>query len=208
MMPRLIKPRAVAELDTEINLQASAQELSLDEISDEVLMLAYAKNDTLSFDKLYERYRMALYRYMRRQLSASDAVLDELYQDVWLKLINSRQQYQVKASFKTFLYQIANNTLKDYFRRESVRKIMTNIEDDNLIVDKASQPDEMLAKNELINKFKQTLNSLPQKQRDVFLLREEAGLTSLQIAEVMQVSVDTVKSRMRYAVTRLKEIIE
>lgn len=208
MMPRLIKPRAVAELDTAINLQASAQELSLDEISDEALMLAYANNDSLSFNKLYERYRMALYRYMRRQLSASDAVLDELYQDVWLKLINSRQQYQVKASFKTFLYQIANNTLKDYFRRESVRKIMTNIEDDNLIIDEASQPDEMFAKNELINKFKQALNGLPQKQRDVFLLREEAGLTSLQIAEVMQVSVDTVKSRMRYAVTRLKEIIE
>lgn len=208
MIPRLKKPRTVAELDTDINLQSSAQELSLDEISDEDLMQAYAKNDLLSFNKLYERYRLALYRYMRRQLFASDAILDELYQDVWLKLINSRNQYQVKASFKTFLYQIANNTLKDYFRRESVRTIMSNIEDDSAIIDEALQPDEMMAKNHLKMKFKQAINELPQKQRDVFLLREEAGLTSVQIAEVMQVSVDTVKSRMRYAVARLKEIID
>ncbi|MCK4707012.1 MAG: sigma-70 family RNA polymerase sigma factor, partial [Gammaproteobacteria bacterium] len=137
-----------------------------------------------------------------------ESVLDELYQDVWLKLINSRQHYQVKASFKTFLYQIASNTLKDYFRRESVRKIMSNLEHDSEVVDSGMLPDEVVAKNDLIMKFKQILNELPQKQRDVFLLREEAGLTSVQIADVMQVSVDTVKSRMRYAVKRLKEIID
>jgi len=85
---------------------------------------------------------------------------------------------------------------------------MSNIEDDSAIIDDALQPDEMMAKDHLKMKFKQAINELPQKQRDVFLLREEAGLTSLQIAEVMQVSVDTVKSRMRYAVARLKEIID
>jgi RNA polymerase sigma-70 factor, ECF subfamily len=208
MIARLKKLRSITELETDINLQSSAQELSLDEVSDEVLMLAYVKDDQLSFNKLYERYRVVLYRYMRRQLYASNEVLDELYQDVWLKLINGRQQYQVKASFKTFLYQIANNTIKDYFRRESVRKIMSNIEDDSAVLDDALQPDEMVEKHSLIIKFKQALNELPQKQRDVYLLREETGLTSVQIAEVLQVSVDTVKSRMRYAVARLKEIID
>ena len=208
MMPTLEKTRSIAELETDIDLLSSAQEASLDESSDETLMQAYANDDQLAFNKLYERYRIALYRYMRRQLSAPDAVLDELYQDVWLKLINSRKQYQVKASFKTFLYQIANNTLKDYFRRESVRKIMTNIENDSEIVDCSLLPEEILEKNDLMLKFKQGLNELPQQQRDVFLLREEAGLTSVQIADVMKVSVDTIKSRMRYAVSRLKEIIE
>ena len=208
MISRLKKARSIAELNVDIDLNSSAQELSLDESSDEALMLLYAKDDQLAFNKLYERYRQALYRYMRRNLYVSESVLDELYQDVWLKLINSRQHYQVKASFKTFLYQIASNTLKDYFRRESVRKIMSNLEHDSEVVDSGMLPDEVVAKNDLIMKFKQTLNELPQKQRDVFLLREEAGLTSAQIADVMQVSVDTVKSRMRYAVKRLKEIID
>lgn len=208
MTPPLEKARSVAELETDIDLLSSAQDASLDESCDEALMQAYANDDQLAFNKLYERYRIALYRYMRRQLSAPEAVLDELYQDVWLKLINSRQQYQIKASFKTFLYQIANNTLKDYYRRQSVRKIMTNIEYDADIVDDSLLPEELLENSELIQRFKQGLNDLPQQQRDVFLLREEAGLTSAQIAEVMQVSTDTIKSRMRYAVNRLKEIIE
>ncbi|MCK4707791.1 MAG: sigma-70 family RNA polymerase sigma factor [Gammaproteobacteria bacterium] len=208
MISRLKKPRSIAELDTDINLHASAQELSLDESSDEALMLAYAKNDQIAFNKLYERYRLALYRYMHRQISVSEAILNELYQDVWLKLINSRKQYAVKASFKTYLYQIANNTIRDYFRRESVRKIMSNMEDESEVMDSALLPEETVMQNQLMNKFRQILDQLPQQQRDVFLLREEAGLTSVQIAEVMQVSVDTVKSRMRYAVSRLKEAIE
>ncbi|MDH5518431.1 MAG: sigma-70 family RNA polymerase sigma factor [Gammaproteobacteria bacterium] len=208
MIPTIKKARSGLVTDDQIDLKESAQDLSLQESSDEALMQAYAKNDQLAFNVLYERYRLSLYRYMFKQTSMPEAVLNELYQDVWLKLINSRSQYQVKASFKTFLYQIANNTLKDYYRRESVRSIMSNLEDDTQIQDKAKLPDDRLQENELMEKFRQALNELPQDQRDVFLLREEAGLTSVQIAEVMQVSLDTVKSRMRYAVSRLKEIID
>ena len=206
VIPGLKKARIDKKLDAD--LPVSAQNQSLEDSTDEALMLAYVNNDQLAFNKLYERYRQSLYRYMLRQISVSDSVLNELYQDVWLKLINSRQQYKVKASFKTYLYQIANNTIKDYFRRESVRKIMSNLEHEEEIVDNGIAPDEKLAKQQLVVKFKQVLAELPQQQRDVFLLREEAGLTSAQIAEMMQVSVDTVKSRMRYAVARLKEIIE
>ncbi|MDH5393273.1 MAG: sigma-70 family RNA polymerase sigma factor [Gammaproteobacteria bacterium] len=208
MIPTIKKNQSHVVFDNDIDLKASAQDLSLQEVSDETLMLAYANNDQLAFNKLYERYRVALYRYMFKQITVSEAILNELYQDVWLKLINSRQQYKVKASFKTFLYQIANNTLKDYFRRESVRKIMSNIEDDTQLQDPAKLPEDRVLESELMEKFRQVLNELPQDQRDVFLLREEAGLTSVQIAEVMQVSLDTVKSRMRYAVSRLKEIMD
>lgn len=208
MIPTIKKARSQLVTDEQIDLNASAQDLSLQESSDEVLMQAYAKNDQQAFNILYERYRLALYRYMFKQTAISEAILNELYQDVWLKLINSRLQYQVKASFKTFLYQIANNTLKDYYRRESVRSIMSNIEDDTQIQDKEKLPEDRVIESELMEKFRKGLNELPQDQRDVFLLREEAGLTSVQIAEVMQVSLDTVKSRMRYAVSRLKETID
>ena len=208
MISKLKKARSIAELETDIDLKASAQELSLDESSDEALMLAYAKGDQMAFDALYERYRLPLYRYMHRQISVSEDILNELYQDVWLKLIKSRKQYAVKAGFKTFLYQIANNTVRDYFRRESVRKIMSNLENESEVIDSGMSPEASIIQNQLMNKFRKILDELPQQQRDVFLLREEAGLTSAQIAEVMQVSVDTVKSRMRYAVSRLKAAID
>jgi len=202
------KTQSVVAPNSELDLTASAQDLALNEMSDEMLMQAYAENDKLAFDKLYERFRLPLYRYMHRQISVQEAVLNELYQDVWLKLINNRKQYQVKASFKTYLYQIAINTIRDYFRRESVRKIMSNIEDDTEIEGNVLLPDEDLAQKQVMEKFRQILNELPQEQKDVFLLREEAGLTSVQIAEVMKTSVDTVKSRMRYAVSRLKEAVK
>lgn len=208
MILKLKKAQSIAELDVDINLQTSAQQLSLDESSDESLMLAYAKNDQLAFNSLYERYRTPLYRFMYRKISVNEEILNELYQDVWLKLINSRKQYAIKASFKTYLYQIANNTIKDYFRRESVRKIMSNIENDSAVVDSSLSPEGTAEQSQIMRKFRQALDELPQQQRDVFLLREEAGLTSVQISELMNVSVDTVKSRMRYAISRLKETID
>lgn len=208
MTTQFKKARSVTDIGLSIDLKASAQEQSIHELNDEGLMLAYAKGDAEAFNHLYERHRTSLYRYMRRQLMYSEAMLDELYQDVWLKIINSKLQYKVKASFKTYLYQIANNTIKDHFRRESVRKIMSNIEHDSEVVDKSLLPEDLVEKSNLILKFKALLNELPQQQRDVFLLREEAGLTSVQIADVMQVSVETVKSRMRYAVARLKSLLE
>jgi len=194
--------------DGEMDLSASAQERALVEMSDELLMQAYANNDSLAFDTLYGRYRIPLYRYMQRQISVNEDVLNELYQDVWLKLVNTRKQYQVKASFKTFLYQVAINTIRDYFRRESVRKIITPLEDDSEVRDNQTEPDQQAEQDQLMQKFQNILSALPAEQREVFLLREEAGLTSVQIAEMLQVSVDTVKSRMRYAVSRLKLVLK
>lgn len=198
----------VKAADGDMDLSASAQERALDEMSDELLMQAYANDDSLAFDTLYARYRVPLYRYMQRQISVSEDVLNELYQDVWLKLVNTRKQYQVKASFKTFLYQVAINTIRDYFRRESVRKIITPLEDDNEVRDNQTEPDQQAEQDQLMQKFQDILSALPAEQREVFLLREEAGLTSVQIAEMLQISVDTVKSRMRYAVSRLKVILK
>ncbi len=198
----------VKAADGDMDLSASAQERALDEMSDELLMQAYANDDSLAFDTLYTRYRIPLYRYMQRQISVNEDVLNELYQDVWLKLVNTRKQYQVKASFKTFLYQVAINTIRDYFRRESVRKIITPLEDDNEVRDNQTEPDQQAEQDQLMQKFQNILGALPAEQREVFLLREEAGLTSVQIAEMLQVSVDTVKSRMRYAVSRLKVILK
>ena len=194
--------------DGDMDLSSSAQERALDEMSDESLMQAYANDDSLAFDTLYARYRIPLYRYMQRQISVSEDILNELYQDVWLKLVKTRKQYQVKASFKTFLYQVAINTIRDYFRRESIRKIVTPLDDDNEVQDNQAEPDQQAEQDQLMKKFKIVLSSLPSEQKEVFLLREEAGLTSEQIAEMLEVSVDTVKSRMRYAVARLKTVLK
>ena len=73
------------------------------ERSDEELMLAFAKNDNKAFELLYVRHKDALYRYFLRHLS-NDTICQELAQDLWMKIINSKTNYKVTAQFKTWIY--------------------------------------------------------------------------------------------------------
>ena len=93
--------------------------------SDEDLMLHYAGGDLDAFQKLYERHRGGLYRYFLRQ--GNPSVAEELFQDVWARVIQSRKRYRPKAAFKTWLYTLAHNRLIDYWRREGSRPIETGM---------------------------------------------------------------------------------
>ena len=79
-------------------------------------MLRYRAGDAGAFEALYRRHRAPLYRYLRRQC-ASNAIADELFQDVWMRLIAARGRYRVEAKFTTYLYRIAHNRLVDHYRQ-------------------------------------------------------------------------------------------
>ena len=76
--------------------------------TDEALMLAYAQGDSQAFERLYDRHRLAVYRFFARQ-SLPTSVAEELSHDVWLKIIAARTRYTDTALFKTFLFSIARN---------------------------------------------------------------------------------------------------
>jgi len=84
--------------------------------SDEDLMLRYAGGDADAFQALYENHRGGLYRYFLRQSNPSEA--EELFQDVWARVISSRKRYRPTAAFSTWLYTLAHNRLVDHWRRE------------------------------------------------------------------------------------------
>ena len=86
------------------------------DISDENLMLQYQQGDQAAFETLYRRYKDVLYRYFLRHCS-DRSQSEELYQEVWIKLINSVARYKPKAKFKTYLFTIAHNTLVDFYRK-------------------------------------------------------------------------------------------
>ena len=89
-----------------------------DDLSDERLMLAYRDGDAAAFEALYGRYRTRLYRHLAHQ--CSDARLaEELYQDIWLKVVNARADYEPLAKFSTWLYRIAHHRLLDHYRQRS-----------------------------------------------------------------------------------------
>jgi RNA polymerase sigma-70 factor (ECF subfamily) len=149
------------------------------------LMLRYARGDLRAFETLYQRHRGGLYRYLARHTRNPESAND-LFQEVWSKVIASRERYEARAKFQTFLYRIAHNCFIDYCRRATVRA------------------DTRAEQAQTIARYKAALGELPAEQRDVFLLYEESGLTLEEIATITAVGAETAKSRLRYAVMKLR----
>ena len=87
-----------------------------EERSDEDLMLGYQQGDAVAFDVLYERHKGGVFRYFLSKCH-QQVIAEELFQDVWMKLIIARDRYEVRAKFTTYLYQLAHNHFIDYYRK-------------------------------------------------------------------------------------------
>ena len=177
--------------------------------SDEDLMIDFRDGNEHAFSELYSRHKGGLYRFFYRQCSnASDA--QELLQDVWFNLIRARERYQVSAKFTTYLYRMAHNRLVDYYRRRSNSLPVSysdNYEADceTLVADHSADPEIQMDVKRKIKELQKQLDSLPEAQREAFMLREEAGLSLEQIAATTGVNVETAKSRLRYAVAKIRK---
>jgi RNA polymerase sigma-70 factor (ECF subfamily) len=174
---------------------------------DAQLMLAYARGEMRAFETLYSRHRGALYRYLMRQ-SRDGEVANDLFQEVWSRVIVNRARYEPRAKFRTFLFTLAHNCFIDHCRRSKSRPSGMGIDDadaaDLLPADAEQLPDVRLARDEATQRYRAALASLPAEQRDVYLLHEESDLSLEEIARVTGVGAETAKSRLRYAVGKLK----
>jgi RNA polymerase sigma-70 factor (ECF subfamily) len=131
-----------------------------------------------------------------------------LFQEVWSKVIASRERYEVRAKFTTFLFHIAHNCAVDYFRRAG-RPQEKGVQDVDALANELpgpshESPDGALSEAQLRADFKRALDELPAEQRDVFLLYEETGLGLEDIGRVTGVAMETAKSRLRYALGKLR----
>lgn len=175
--------------------------------SDENLMLDYARGNADAFETVYQRYKAPLYRYVQRQCGSQ--FVDELFQDIWLKVINSRKSYTVQASFKTWLYHIARNRVIDHYRRQSVRPVDNNPEKlSSVSSDSRIQPENQLESYRLHERLMSAIAALPHEQKEAFLLKEEAGLGIEEIAKTTGVGYEAAKSRLRYAMNKLRQQLE
>ncbi len=191
------------------------------EITDETLMQQYAQGDEQAFTALYIRHKNSLYRYFVRQISSQE-LAEELYQEVWNKLIKARINYQVSSKFSTWLYRIAHNELIDYYRRNATQKkvIAINIEaaeltksddqpQENTILADTHQVavDDKLAQQQQATQLKWCLQQLPRKQKEAFLLKHEAGFSLNEIAQLIGETNENIKSRIRYGLDKLKHCV-
>jgi RNA polymerase sigma-70 factor, ECF subfamily len=180
-------------------------------IDDSTLMLRYRDGDLRAFEMLYSRHKGALYRYLQRLCRDSEAAND-LFQEVWSKVIASRERYEVRAQFNTYLFRIAHNCAIDYFRRTGKvgagQIADVNDLEEVLPGNEAERPDAQASESEVKAAFKRALDDLPTEQRDVFVLYEESGLSLEEIGKVTGVAMETAKSRLRYAVSKLRAALK
>jgi RNA polymerase sigma-70 factor (ECF subfamily) len=173
---------------------------------DEDLMLAYRAGNAAAFDVLYARHKGGVFRYLRRQ-TRNAAVAEELFQDVWMRLIDARARYEPQAKFSTWLYTIAHNRLMDHFRSGS-RAALVSYEDEDdpppeLVAD-TPRPEEMLARKQDAARLLAAIDALPAAQREAFVLQQEGDLSVEEIAAATGVNRETAKSRLRYAMAKLR----
>ena len=174
--------------------------LLVNSASHEQLMLAYAAGDASAFDRLYEQYRAPLYRFILRQVK-DPVSSNDLYQQCWEKVVKGRHTYRSKSPFPAWLFRIARNTVIDHFRRPQ-----PGLTDDlsELLSDASGPETEALAAEEH-GQLVAAIDALPADQREVVLLRLEAGLDLAAIADITATNPETCKSRLRYALAKLQE---
>lgn len=173
---------------------------------DAQLMLAYAKGDAEAFETLYRKHKDPLYRFFLRQCG-NQTIAEELYQEVWLRVIKARESYEQKAKFTTWLYRIAHNILVDQ-RRKPQTETDDETDAENIPDNAANDPEVILSSQEKIKRFRVKLTKLPKEQLEVFLLKEEAGLSIEEIALTVGESKEAIKSRLRYAVKKLRQSLQ
>jgi RNA polymerase sigma-70 factor (ECF subfamily) len=179
-------------------------------IPDEELMLRYAQGDAGAFDELYARHRGGVFRYLLRQLG-NRAHAEELFQDLWMNLVGARARYRVDAKFTTWLYTMAHNRLVDHYRRQRPLEVVPldgGQQDDDppmqIAASPASEPQRVAEAREQAARLLQLVEALPAAQREAFLLQQEGGLSLEEITQVTGVEREAIKSRLRYAMDKLR----
>lgn len=173
--------------------------------NDDLLMLAWVGGDAVAFETLYARHRGPLYRFLMRQLR-NQALADEFFQDVWQRVIAAREGWKPEAAFSTWLFRIAHNRLNDHWRAAKHRPPAPDDADERAArVADPTTPERELSDFEQRRRLQRALEELPDEQREVLLLRLEQELSLEEIGAITGVGRETVKSRLRYAMDKLRQ---
>jgi RNA polymerase sigma-70 factor, ECF subfamily len=187
--------------------------------TDEMLMVRYQRGDRQAFAELVRRHHRPMYNFVLRQLREV-SVAEELTQEVFLRVVQNAGEFKHEARFSTWLYTIARNLCIDQVRRRSHRRHASldaarpGSRDDapalgDTVADlhPRASVERSTASSEVRDSIVRAVDALPEDQREVFLMREIANLPFRDIAEITGTPENTVKSRMRYALDRLRDAL-
>lgn len=195
---------------------------SLESLADEELLAQYNAGDLRAFQCLYERHRKPIYNFILRSVGSPDQA-EELMQEVFIRIIQNASGYVKDAKFTTWLYTIARNLCIDAYRRRKHRHSVslnqpvasrsgdnadTTLENFIEAPGEAQAGVQRVFTQEIGDMLQIALDKLSEPQREIFLLREVSQLSYQEIAELVSISENTAKSRMRYALEHIRRHLE
>jgi RNA polymerase sigma-70 factor (ECF subfamily) len=182
------------------------------ERTDEELLAAYQQGDPGAFEGLLRRHRAPLFTFLLRMLGDREKA-EDLAQETFLRIVKGAQAWEHRARFQTWLFTIARNLCVDRARFRRTDSLDAQGPDDepplvDSVPGREIDPARGAESARLRPLLMKALLSIPQEQREVFVLREQAGIPFREIAEILGVNENTAKSRMRYALEGLRKALE
>ncbi len=187
------------------------------EATDEESMVRFQNGDAGCFDLILERHGGGVLRFIMKMIGLDKVRSEDLLQEVFMKVIERRMQYDQHQKFSTWLYSIARNHCIDFLRNEEHRRHASldaplNYQENDapVVIDfiKSRERDQeaIAIDRETQELLQEGIRELREEYRDVFLLREVEGLPLEQIATITEAPLSTVKSRLRYAYRDLRDM--
>ena len=164
--------------------------------TDESLMLQVVSGDTNAADILLVRYQKPLYKFIFR-MTVNESDSEDLFQETWLRIIRYRHTFREGKKFSTWLFQIATNCTRDFFRS---KKSFVSLEDAPPVT---HQDNNSLENDEWASTL---IRNLPVYQREVVVLKFFHEKKEREIAEILEIPLGTVKSRLHKAMQNLREM--
>ncbi|HIP35634.1 MAG TPA: RNA polymerase sigma factor [Crocinitomix sp.] len=165
--------------------------------SDEELMSLYIKGDRKAFEEIYHRYGNYLFNFFNRKLWQNREKAEDFTQELFTKLIDKPEQFDINKKFKTWLFTIASNMCKNEYKRTEIRKRTKHTVPESFEAKSNLKPaDKTVDETNFSVQLNAELLKLNEKHKEVFMLRHFDGLTMKEIAEILDINVGTVKSRL------------
>jgi RNA polymerase sigma-70 factor (ECF subfamily) len=188
--------------------------MDLSQETDENLMLRFGRGDGAAFEALYRRHESRIFRYLYRNVR-DEASANDLMQEVWFAVAHNAQRYQPTAKFSTWLFTLAHHRMVDTIRGSRRQQSLDagGEEGDGatlhevLAADREREPDALAQTQDDATALLNAVAQLPPEQRSAFLLQAEGDLSVEEIASATGSSFETVKSRLRYARAKLRQLL-
>lgn len=186
---------------------------NLKTMTDEELVVLYAKGNNPAFDVLLNRYKSSVHSYIYYIIRDRD-LTEDIFQETFVKVIMTIKQgrYTESGKFKAFIMRIAHNLVIDNFRQERNENTISNDEVDVDLFNDVRLCDgtieDNMIQNQVFDDVKKMVKHLPDNQREVLEMRYYQDLSFKEIADITGVSINTALGRMRYAILNMRRMAE